>query len=84
MAHNNMNHEVLNRAQPILARSMPIGRLGNRRHGVHATSWGNGLFPIWVDRDTLGAVMGIRLELGSEKRRQLMEAVWARAENSGQ
>ena len=44
-----------------------------------STSWGDGLFPIWVDRDKAGAVVAIRLELGSEKRRQLMEAVWARA-----
>lgn len=49
-----------------------------------STSWGDGLFPIWVDRDKAGAVVAIRLELGSEKRRQLMEAVWARAEASGQ
>ncbi len=49
-----------------------------------STSWGDGLFPIWVDRDKAGAVAAIRLELGSEKRRQLMEAVWARAEASGQ
>jgi len=44
-----------------------------------STSWGDGLFPIWVDRDKRGAVVAIRLELGSEKRRQMMEAVWARA-----
>jgi hypothetical protein len=44
-----------------------------------STSWGDGLFPIWVDRDRAGAVVAIRLELGSEKRRQMMEAVWARA-----
>ncbi len=44
-----------------------------------STSWGDGLFPIWVDRDKAGAVVAIRLELGSEKRRQLMEQVWARA-----
>jgi len=43
------------------------------------TSWGDGLYPIWVDRDKAGAVVAIRLELGSEKRRQLMEQVWARA-----
>jgi hypothetical protein len=49
-----------------------------------STSWGDGLFPISVDRDKAGAVVAIRLELGSEKRRQLMEAVWARAEASGQ
>jgi len=45
-----------------------------------STSWGDGLFPIWVDRDKAGAVAAIRLELGSEKRRQLMEAIWARAQ----
>ena len=44
-----------------------------------STSWGDGLFPIWVDRDKAGGVIAIRLELGSEKRRQMMEAVWARA-----
>src|ERR1700694_982936 len=44
-----------------------------------STSWGDGLFPILVDRDKVGAVVAIRLELGSEKRRQMMEAVWARA-----
>jgi hypothetical protein len=49
-----------------------------------STSWGDGLFPIWVDRDSAGAVVSIRLELGSEKRRQLMEAVWARAAAGGQ
>jgi hypothetical protein len=49
-----------------------------------STSWGDGLFPIWVDRDKTGAVVAIRLELGSEKRRQLMEAVWARAHAGGQ
>ena len=49
-----------------------------------STSWGDGLFPIWVDRDKAGAVAAIRLELGSEKRRQLMEAVWARAQAAGQ
>jgi hypothetical protein len=43
------------------------------------TSWGDGLFPIWVDRDKAGAIVAVRLEFGSEKRRQLMEAVWARA-----
>ena len=48
-----------------------------------STSWGDGLFPIWVDRDKLGAVVAIRLELGSEKRRQLMEQVWARAASGG-
>jgi hypothetical protein len=49
-----------------------------------STSWGDGLFPIWVDRDNAGAVVAIRLELGSENRRQLMEAVWARAQAGGQ
>jgi len=49
-----------------------------------SNSWGDGLFPIWVDRDKAGAVVAIRLELGSEKRRQLMEAVWARAEAADQ
>ena len=49
-----------------------------------STSWGDGLFPIWVDRDKKGAVVAIRLELGSEKRRQLMEAVWARAQAGSQ
>ncbi len=44
-----------------------------------STSWGDGLFPIWVDRDQAGAVVAITLELGSEKRRQMMEQVWARA-----
>jgi hypothetical protein len=48
-----------------------------------STSWGDGLFPIWVDRDKTGALAAIRLELGSEKRRQLMEAVWARAQAGG-
>jgi hypothetical protein len=45
-----------------------------------STSWGDGLFPIWIDRDKAGAPVAIRLELGSEKRRQLMEAVWASAQ----
>jgi hypothetical protein len=49
-----------------------------------STSWGDGLFPIWIDRDKAGAVVAIRLELGSEKRRQMMEAIWARAESGGQ
>ena len=49
-----------------------------------STSWGDGLFPIWVDRDKTGAVVAVRLELGSEKRRQLMEAVWTRAQAGGQ
>jgi hypothetical protein len=49
-----------------------------------STSWGDGLFPIWVDRDRAGGVVAIRLELGSEKRRQMMEAVWARAVAEGQ
>jgi hypothetical protein len=49
-----------------------------------STSWGDGLFPIWVDRDKAGAVVAVRLELGNEKRRQMMETVWARAEDSGQ
>ena len=44
-----------------------------------STSWGDGLFPIWVNRDKEGEVVAIRLELGSEKRRQMMEAIWARA-----
>jgi len=49
-----------------------------------STSWGDGLFPIWVDIDKAGAVVAIRLELGSEKRRQMMEAVWARAVTDAQ
>lgn len=49
-----------------------------------STSWGDGLFAIWVDRDKTGAVVAIRLELGSEKRRKLMEEVWARAEAGDQ
>ena len=49
-----------------------------------STSWGDGLFPIWVDRDKAGGVVAVRLELGSEKRRQMMEAVWARAVAEGQ
>lgn len=48
-----------------------------------STSWGDGIFPIWVDRDKAGAVVAVRLELGSEKRRQLMEQVWARAAAGG-
>lgn len=48
-----------------------------------STSWGDGLFPIWLDRDALETIVAIRLELGSEKRRQLMEAVWARAGTKG-
>lgn len=49
-----------------------------------STSWGDGIFPIWVDRDKAGAAVAVRLELGSEKRRQLMEQVWARAAAGGQ
>jgi hypothetical protein len=72
--------------EQIRSGSLEVGALaldGAKLLGL-STSWGDGLFPIWVERGASGAVVAIRLELGSEKRRRLMEAVWARAEDSGQ
>jgi hypothetical protein len=73
--------EQIRRTERTRARPGEVGALdldGAALLGL-STSWGDGLFPIWVDRDKAGAVAAIRLEFGSEKRRQTMEAVWARA-----
>jgi hypothetical protein len=73
--------EQIRRTERTRARPGEVGALdldGAALLGL-STSWGDGLFPIWVDRDKAGAVVAIRLEFGSEKRRQMMEAVWARA-----
>ncbi len=47
-----------------------------------STSCGDGAFPVWVDRDAKGIVLRIRLELGTEKRWQMMQQVWERAAKS--
>jgi len=44
-----------------------------------STSWGDGAFPVWLDRGGKGEVVAIRIVFGDEKRRQMMEQVWERA-----
>jgi len=85
-SHNYLVMEQIRRMERTRARPGEVGALeldGATLLGL-STSWGDGLFPIWVDRDQAGAVVAIRLEFGSEKRRQMMEAVWARAVAEGQ
>jgi hypothetical protein len=44
-----------------------------------STSWGDGAFPVWLDRGANGEVAAVRVVFGDEKRRQMMEQVWERA-----
>jgi hypothetical protein len=54
-------------------------RLGAANLLGMSNSWGDGLFPVFADRDANGRLMAVRLQLGDEKRRVLMEEVWTRA-----
>ena len=44
-----------------------------------STSWGDGAFPVLLDRGANGEVVAVRIVFGDEKRRQMMEQVWERA-----
>lgn len=46
-------------------------------------SWGDGIFPVYADRDASGQLVSVRLVLGDEGRRQLAEKVWERAQREG-
>jgi hypothetical protein len=54
-------------------------RLGDADLLGMSNSWGDGLFPVFADRDADGRLLAVRLQLGDEKRRLLMEQVWERA-----
>jgi hypothetical protein len=54
-------------------------RLGDAELLGMSNSWGDGLFPVFADRDADGRLLAVRLQLGDEKRRVLMEQVWERA-----
>lgn len=46
------------------------------RFCIFSTSWGDGSFPVVVERDKQGAPIRLRVDLGSDQRVRMMHQVW--------
>lgn len=53
--------------------------LAGTRCLVWSTTWGDGTFPVLVERDKKGRALRLRVDLGSEQRQQMMHQVWEAA-----
>lgn len=50
--------------------------LAGARFCIFSTSWGDGSFPVMVERDADGNAIRLRVDLGSDQRVRMMHQVW--------
>jgi len=73
------HHTVLSQARTSATESGTVDVGGGDRCSGFMTGWGDGAFPVIVERDAGGALVRVRVQLGDDDRVKLLYDVMERA-----
>jgi hypothetical protein len=68
------HYEVMKRVRATPTESGVI-EVGGAQVCVFMTSWGDGIFPVFADRDQQGQLLRLRIDLGNERQVRILESL---------